>query len=135
MVDGVGMGNACRLPNGVRAVVVHDQQAVFGAASVNVATGYMDDPTDLPGLAHFLEHVVHLVRRLGLGLGPRAWLVTSPRASRSLRKRYERLPLDSSTDPLPTWLPERRLRSYGSGLHLFLLSAMASPEPRLGYRR
>lgn len=67
MDDGGGMGIARRLSNGVRAVVVQDQQAVFGAASVNVATGYMDDPADLPGLAHFLEHAVHLVRRIVVG--------------------------------------------------------------------
>jgi hypothetical protein len=48
-------------------IVGQDQQAVFGAASVNVATGYMDDPADLPGLAHFLEHAVHLVRRIVVG--------------------------------------------------------------------
>lgn len=28
--------------------------------TVNVAAGYFDDPATLPGLAHFLEHAVHL---------------------------------------------------------------------------
>lgn len=45
-----------RLTNGVRALVVQDPEAVFAACCVNVQCGYFDDPEDLPGLAHFLEH-------------------------------------------------------------------------------
>ena len=56
------MGYICRLSNGLRAVVVQDQEAVFAAACVNVQAGYFDDPEDLMGLSHFLEHAVHLVR-------------------------------------------------------------------------
>eukprot|EP00873_Tetraselmis_striata_P005224 jgi/Tetstr1/425488/TSEL_015935.t1 len=49
-----------RLRNGVRALVVSDPEATFGACCANVQAGYFDDPDSLPGLAHFLEHAVHL---------------------------------------------------------------------------
>ncbi|CAD7697481.1 unnamed protein product [Ostreobium quekettii] len=49
-----------RLGNGLRAVVVQDEEAVFAAACAEVGVGYFDDPEDLPGLAHFVEHAVHL---------------------------------------------------------------------------
>ncbi len=39
---------------------MQDAEAVFAAACANVNAGYFDDPPDLPGLAHFLEHAVHL---------------------------------------------------------------------------
>jgi secreted Zn-dependent insulinase-like peptidase len=48
------------LPNGLRAVVVQDQEAIFAAGCVNVQAGYFDDPPDLMGLSHFLEHACHL---------------------------------------------------------------------------
>lgn len=48
------------LPNGVRAVAVQDEAISFAAACANVAAGYFDDPPSAMGLAHFLEHAVHL---------------------------------------------------------------------------
>lgn len=44
----------------MRFVLVQDPEAVFSAACVNVQAGYFDDPEDVPGVAHFLEHAVHL---------------------------------------------------------------------------
>lgn len=41
-------------------MLVQDPDADFSAMTVNVAAGYFDDPATLPGLAHFLEHAVHL---------------------------------------------------------------------------
>lgn len=49
-----------RLPGGARFLLVQDPAADFSAMTVNVAAGYFDDPASLPGLAHFLEHAVHL---------------------------------------------------------------------------
>ncbi|KAH9896624.1 LuxS/MPP-like metallohydrolase [Cubamyces lactineus] len=46
------------LHNGLRAVLVHDQAADKAAASLAVTTGYMLDPDDIPGLAHFCEHMM-----------------------------------------------------------------------------
>ncbi|KAI8465691.1 MAG: hypothetical protein J3K34DRAFT_395999 [Monoraphidium minutum] len=49
---------AFTLDNGLRAVVIQDKEVAIAAACANV--GYFDDPPAVPGLAHFLEHAVHL---------------------------------------------------------------------------
>ncbi len=49
-----------RLENGLRALLVHDPEAAFAACCASVQAGYFDDPPSLPGLAHYLEHAVHL---------------------------------------------------------------------------
>ncbi|EIW56019.1 LuxS/MPP-like metallohydrolase [Trametes versicolor FP-101664 SS1] len=46
------------LPNGLRAVFVHDATADKAAACLALATGSMMDPDDAPGLAHFCEHMI-----------------------------------------------------------------------------
>ncbi|KAH9855602.1 LuxS/MPP-like metallohydrolase [Lenzites betulinus] len=46
------------LHNGLRAVLVHDPAADRAAASLALAVGYMLDPEDAPGLAHFCEHMI-----------------------------------------------------------------------------
>eukprot|EP00899_Mesostigma_viride_P015858 jgi/Mesvir1/24273/Mv10973-RA.1 len=46
--------------NDIRVAVVQDPATVFSAACVNVNVGYFADPEELQGLAHFLEHMVHL---------------------------------------------------------------------------
>ncbi|KAI0330109.1 LuxS/MPP-like metallohydrolase [Cubamyces sp. BRFM 1775] len=46
------------LHNGLRAVLVHDHAADKAAASLTVTTGSMLDPDDIPGLAHFCEHMM-----------------------------------------------------------------------------
>ncbi|OSD07763.1 LuxS/MPP-like metallohydrolase [Trametes coccinea BRFM310] len=46
------------LHNGIQVVVVSDQAADKAAACLTVATGYTLDPDDLPGLAHFCEHMI-----------------------------------------------------------------------------
>lgn len=48
------------LSNGARFLLVHDPEAVFAAAAVSVHAGYLDDRSNVPGLAHMLEHAVHL---------------------------------------------------------------------------
>ena len=47
-----------RLSNGVKILLVQDSEAVFAAAAVSVHAGYLDD--SVHGLAHMLEHAVHL---------------------------------------------------------------------------
>ena len=49
-----------RLDNGLRALLIHDADTDKSAASLNVQVGAGDDPTDRPGLAHFLEHMLFL---------------------------------------------------------------------------
>lgn len=47
-----------RLPNGMRVLLVHDPSADKAAAAVDVRAGSLSDPRDIPGLAHFLEHML-----------------------------------------------------------------------------
>ncbi len=48
------------LDNGLKVVLVSDPKADKAAASLVVHAGSNDDPTDRPGLAHFLEHMLFL---------------------------------------------------------------------------
>ncbi|KAJ7286255.1 Metalloenzyme, LuxS/M16 peptidase-like protein [Mycena rebaudengoi] len=49
-----------RLQNGLEAMLVHDAKADKAAASLDVAVGHLDDPDDMPGLAHFCEHLLFM---------------------------------------------------------------------------
>ncbi|WP_181869917.1 insulinase family protein [Halomonas sp. DQ26W] len=48
------------LKNGLSALLVSDPDADRAAASMNVGVGSTQDPDDLAGLAHFLEHMLFL---------------------------------------------------------------------------
>ncbi len=48
------------LDNGLTALLVSDPEADKAAASLNVDVGSAQDPEDLPGLAHYLEHMLFL---------------------------------------------------------------------------
>ncbi|MCA1769059.1 MAG: insulinase family protein [Halomonas sp.] len=48
------------LENGLTALLVSDPDADKAAASMNVSVGSAQDPEDLDGLAHFLEHMLFL---------------------------------------------------------------------------
>ncbi|MFP4137394.1 MAG: insulinase family protein [Halomonas sp.] len=48
------------LENGLTALLVSDPEADKAAVSLNVSVGSAQDPADLPGLAHFLEHMLFL---------------------------------------------------------------------------
>ena len=48
------------LENGLTALLVSDPKADKAAASLNVSVGSAQDPQDLAGLAHFLEHMLFL---------------------------------------------------------------------------
>lgn len=48
------------LPNGLQVVNVQDKRTVRDAFAVAVEAGSFDDPTNLPGLAHFCEHMLFL---------------------------------------------------------------------------
>ncbi|THG99965.1 hypothetical protein EW026_g2491 [Hermanssonia centrifuga] len=49
-----------RLANGLEATLVHDGKADKAAASLDVAVGHLYDPDDMPGLAHFCEHLLFM---------------------------------------------------------------------------
>ena len=48
------------LDNGLKVLLVHDQDSAKAAASMAVNAGHFDDPLDRQGLAHFLEHMLFL---------------------------------------------------------------------------
>ncbi|KIK58340.1 hypothetical protein GYMLUDRAFT_45548 [Collybiopsis luxurians FD-317 M1] len=49
-----------KLENGLEAVLIHDGKADKAAASLDVAVGHLSDPDDMPGLAHFCEHLLFM---------------------------------------------------------------------------
>ncbi|KAG8217686.1 Metalloenzyme, LuxS/M16 peptidase-like protein [Butyriboletus roseoflavus] len=49
-----------RLDNNLTAILVHDPHAENAAASLDVAVGHLSDPVDMPGLAHFCEHLLFM---------------------------------------------------------------------------
>lgn len=49
-----------RLPNGLDALLVQDPTTDKAAAALDVGVGSFSDPKDLPGLAHFLEHLLFM---------------------------------------------------------------------------
>lgn len=51
---------ALRLDNGLEVLLVHDPRADRAGASMDVSVGSAFDPKDMPGLAHFLEHMLFL---------------------------------------------------------------------------
>lgn len=48
------------LPNGLETLLIHDPNTDKAAASLDVHIGYFEDPEDLPGLAHFCEHLLFM---------------------------------------------------------------------------
>ena len=48
------------LGNGMRVLLTSYPNAAKGAASLNVQVGYMTDPAEYAGLAHFCEHMLFL---------------------------------------------------------------------------
>jgi len=49
-----------QLDNGLSVVLVSDENAETAAAALNVSVGSWSNPKDIPGLAHFLEHMLFL---------------------------------------------------------------------------
>jgi secreted Zn-dependent insulinase-like peptidase len=48
------------LSNGLRVLLISDDQASRSAAALSVNVGHFDDPADREGMAHFLEHMLFL---------------------------------------------------------------------------
>ncbi|KZV96205.1 hypothetical protein EXIGLDRAFT_747787 [Exidia glandulosa HHB12029] len=49
-----------RLKNGLHAMLIHDPNVDKAAASLAVTVGHLSDPDDMPGLAHFCEHLLFM---------------------------------------------------------------------------
>ena len=49
-----------KLLNGLSVLLVSDEEAQKSSASLVVTTGSFDDPNEIPGLSHFLEHMLFL---------------------------------------------------------------------------
>ncbi|GAA5879693.1 hypothetical protein JCM8547_008957 [Rhodosporidiobolus lusitaniae] len=48
------------LANGLKALLISDPKTDKAAAALGVQVGHLSDPDDLPGLAHFCEHMLFL---------------------------------------------------------------------------
>lgn len=48
------------LQNGLRVMLVSDPSTNLSAVSLGVACGSSSDPSELPGLAHYVEHLLFL---------------------------------------------------------------------------
>ena len=51
---------AITLENGLRAVLIHDEDTDKAAASLDIQVGSANDPRNRQGMAHFLEHMLFL---------------------------------------------------------------------------
>ncbi|KRK02280.1 insulin-degrading enzyme isoform X2 [Drosophila yakuba] len=49
-----------QLENGLKVLLISDPNTDVSAAALSVQVGHMSDPTNLPGLAHFCEHMLFL---------------------------------------------------------------------------
>ena len=49
-----------KLPNGLICLLISDMDSLISAAAMTVGCGQMDDPPEVQGLTHFLEHMVFL---------------------------------------------------------------------------
>jgi len=49
-----------KLDNGLEVVLVSDPNLAKAAAAMDVGNGFLSDPEDVPGMAHFLEHMLFL---------------------------------------------------------------------------
>ncbi len=48
------------LENGLRTLLISDPETDKSAAAVDVNVGHLSDPEELPGLAHFCEHMLFM---------------------------------------------------------------------------
>lgn len=48
------------LKNGLKVLLISDPETDRSAAAMDINVGHMQDPWELPGLAHFCEHMLFL---------------------------------------------------------------------------
>lgn len=49
-----------QLPNKLQCVLIQDPKTETSSAIMNVSVGSMQNPGEVPGLAHFLEHMLFM---------------------------------------------------------------------------
>ncbi|KAJ9051946.1 metalloprotease [Entomophthora muscae] len=49
-----------RLSNRLKVLLISDPNATTSSASLDVASGFRNDPANVPGLAHFIEHMLFM---------------------------------------------------------------------------
>lgn len=49
-----------KLPNQLECLLIHDLETDKAAASLSMGVGHLSDPNDMPGCAHFCEHLLFL---------------------------------------------------------------------------
>ncbi|MDX1452080.1 MAG: insulinase family protein [Oleiphilaceae bacterium] len=49
-----------KLENGLKVLLLSDTETNYTSVALDVAVGYRDDPKDLAGMAHFIEHMLFL---------------------------------------------------------------------------
>ena len=49
-----------KLKNDLKVLLIQDETAEFGYAALDNQVGSWNEPSDWPGLAHFLEHMIFL---------------------------------------------------------------------------
>ena len=49
-----------RLPNQLEALLISDPETDKSSAALDVNVGYFNDPPEIPGLAHSLEHLLFM---------------------------------------------------------------------------
>jgi len=52
--------NHINLPNGIKVIIIIDNNSQKSAVSMAINTGYYEDPDNYQGLAHFLEHMLFM---------------------------------------------------------------------------
>lgn len=48
------------LPNNIKALIIEDKELTSTSVSLTVNVGHYNDPDDVPGLAHFVEHMLFM---------------------------------------------------------------------------
>lgn len=60
LLTSAGLCRLIMLENGLEALLVSDPKTDKAAAAMDVKVGHLSDPEDLPGLAHFCEHLMFM---------------------------------------------------------------------------
>lgn len=118
-----------RLPNQLEALLVHDPDTDKASASVNVNVGNFNDPQDLPGLFHGLEHLLfmgtHKVSGIALYI-----LVKAKRLSYSSPRKTPTTSISHLIRDRPTpILPQQKQTTFSKCLRHRQMSRMLLPPP------
>ncbi|CAG7852790.1 SubName: Full=Related to STE23-Metalloprotease involved in a-factor processing {ECO:0000313/EMBL:CCA70314.1} [Serendipita indica DSM 11827] len=113
-----------RLENGLQALLIHDGTTDKAAAAMDVGVGHLSDPDDIPGLAHFCEHLLFL----GTKAFPRRMNTRSiSKPTAALRMRIRRQVIHATTSVGSSHLAGASTASPPSSIRL---SSTQAARPR-----